>query len=124
MPYKTEWEPRGIVWEFFGDVTAEEIDRANAEFYSNPRSDDAKFQIIDARRVDSVEWNEIEISTAAAYDVGADRTIKNIKVAYVAVDVEIVSKLEKYIDIARRLSSSWQFKGFEDISAAREWIAS
>lgn len=121
MPYRTEWKPHGIIWEFYGDVTAREIEAANAEFYGDARSDSAKHQIIDAGRVTSVEWNEIDISKTAGYDIGADRSVKNLRVAYVADDAEIISKLEKYIEISRNMNSSWQFKGFRDVAAARAW---
>lgn len=122
MPYRTTWEKRGILWEFYGDVTAQEIEDANDEFYSDGRSDTAKYQIIDALKVTSVEWSERDIKVIAAYDLGAAHVIKNLKVAYVAVDEEFTVKLEKYIDISRKLNSSWQFKGFQEMSSARAWI--
>ena len=66
MPYHTNWEPRGIVWEFYGDVTAQEIEEANDNFYRDERSDTAKYQIIDATKVTSVEWSERDIKVIAA----------------------------------------------------------
>jgi len=124
MPYLTKWEDRGIRWEFFGDVTAEEIEKANKEFYNDERSDRAKYQIVDATKISTVEWNDLEIVKTAAYDIGAGHVIKNLKVAYVAHNKEIVSKIEKYIEISKRLNSSWIFKGFDDFESAREWVTS
>lgn len=124
MPYRTNWEAKGIVWEFFGDVTAQEIEEANAEFYGDERSDLAKYQIIDAMGVTSVEWSERDITATVAQDIGAAHKIEDLNVAYVARDKEIIAKLEKYIDLARSLNSSWQFKGFPDISSARAWVVS
>lgn len=122
MPYRTMWEPNGIVWEFYDDVTAQEIEDANDEFYGDPRSDRARYQIIDAANVTSVEWTERDITVAAAYDIGAEHAIKHLRVAYVARNPEIVSKLEKYIEIARKLNKTWQFQGFADVSEARKWV--
>ena len=124
MPYRTIWEPVGIVWEFYGDVTAEEIQNANNEFYEDARSDKAKYQIIDALKVKSVEWNEIDISVVAAHDIGANHSIKDLNVAYVADDDEIISKLEKYIEISRRMETSWRFMGFKSLKDAKEWATS
>lgn len=124
MPYRTIWEDKGIVWEFYGDVTAQEIEDANDGFYRDLRSDDAKYQIVDATKVTSVEWNELQINITAAYDIGASHSIKNLKMAYVATDEETIYKLEKYIEVSRRLNSNWHFKGFQNIKDAREWIAS
>ena len=122
MPYNTHWEAHGILWTFHGDVTAQEIAEANDDFYSDERSDRAAYQIIDASEVDHVEWSDRNITETAAHDIGAARVIKNLKVAYVARDEEIISKMEKYIDIARQQNASWQFEGFQDIRRARAWI--
>lgn len=124
MPYNTEWENKGIIWKFYDHVSAQEIEDANAEFYGDERSDRSKYQIIDALNVSSLEWNEIDIASAAAHDIGAERIIKNMKVAYVAKDEDIIAKLEKYIDISKRLNSSWKFKGFEDLLQAKKWVES
>ena len=122
MPYRTHWKENGIVWEFYGDVTAQEIERANAEFYRDARSDEAKYQIVDARDVASVEWQERDIKTVAAYDLGASRTLRNVRVALVADDGEIMEKLDRYADLSRRLNSSWQFERFETLEPARAWV--
>ena len=123
MPFSTNWEDRGVVWVFAGDVTAEEIERANAEFYEDPRSDQARYQIIDARAVTSVEWNDMDIKTTAAMDIGAEQVVKNVKVAYIASDPGVMDLLEQYADISRLLNSSWKFKGCETMAEARAWIA-
>ncbi|GAB2774713.1 hypothetical protein [Salinimicrobium soli] len=124
MPYVTTWNTDGIIWTFSDDVSAEEISRANAEFYADERSDSSRFQIIDAAQVKSVEWNDNHIAQTAAHDIGADRRIRHVKVAYIAKETEIVSKLEKYVELSRRLNSSWQFKGFSEMEAALEWATS
>lgn len=122
MPYTTTWHDRGIEWTFSGDVTAAEIERANDEFFRDTRSDTARFQIIDARGVKSVEWQERDIKATAAYDIGAEVTLKNVRVAYVTSDDHIRSLMEKYVDISRRMNTSWRFKGFDHLDAAREWV--
>lgn len=121
MPYRTHWHARGILWEFYGDVTAQEIEDANQEFYADARSERSTYQIIDVRQVSSLTWSDRDIKVTAAYDLGAESTIKKVKVAFVAVDDDIMAKLEKYADISRRLNSSWQFKGFDTIERASVW---
>lgn len=121
MPYRTEWHEHGVEWEFHGAVTAREIERANDDFYRDERSDRSRYQIIDARRVTSVTWEERDIKVTAAYDLGAARTLKDVKVAYVASDDAIRGMLEQYADISRGLNSTWQFQGFADIDSARAW---
>ena len=123
MPFTTTWEDRGIVWRFRDYVTADEIEAANEEFYADERSDDAKYQIIDASKVTGVEWDDSAITAAAAMDLGAETGIKNVKVAYVAPDADIMALIEKYADISRRMNSSWHFRGFTTLEEAREWIS-
>lgn len=123
MPYRTKWEDRGIVWEFHGDVSARDIERANEEFYADPRSDRTRYQIIDATETASVEWAQRDITHVAAHDAGAAHGNAKLRVAYVASDATIVSLLEKYVELARRMNSTWEFRGFADVAAAREWIA-
>lgn len=121
MPYQTHWQDRGIVWEFHGFVTADEIEAANQEFYNDPRSDRAKYQIIDARDVTGVEWSDQDITTTAAHDLGAGQVVRDVRVASVSRDPAIIEKLDKYTGILRRMNSSWQFGTFGDLEAAREW---
>ena len=122
MPYQLTWRENGIHWQFYGDVTAREISVANEEFFRDERSDSAKFQIIDVRDVSSVEWNENQIKETAAHDRGAESFIKNLKVAYISKEPRIISKLEKYIEISKKLHTSWNFKGFEDFESAKVWV--
>lgn len=121
MPYKTSWEENGIVWKFYGDVTAEEIENANDEFYRDERSDTTSYQIIDALEVNHVEWNDIDIKEMAAQDKGASLLLNKIRVAYISTNENITAVLEKYIEISRILNSSWEFKGFTQLESAREW---
>lgn len=121
MPYTTIWHERGIVWQFTGHVTAADIERANDEFFRDARSDDIRYQIVDMRDVDTVEWAERDIKATAAYDKGAEATLKDVRLAYITDDDGIRGLIEKYVEISRRLNSSWRFKGFEDADAALEW---
>ncbi|MCG9972377.1 hypothetical protein [Christiangramia crocea] len=122
MPYKTNWEPHGIIWKFYGYVTAEEIEEANNEFYTDERSDDSRYQIIDALEVTNVEWNDVDIKEIAAQDKGASFLLHKLKVAYISKDEKVTAVLEKYIDISKILNSTWKFKGFNDLNSAKRWV--
>ena len=123
MPYRTYWEENGIYWEFFGEVSAEEINSANEEFYQDYRSKKAKYQLINTLETDDVEWRELDIVEVSAKDIGASRVIPNLKVAFVADNPEIWSKIEKYVDLSATMNSSWKFMGFETMEDARNWLS-
>jgi len=122
MPYQTYWEKRGILWEFHGAVTADDIAQANVEFYTDSRSDFAQYQIVDTTRVTDLEWSDADIRSMAAHDIGATYALKQMKVVWVAIDPMIDEKLEAYAQLSRRLNSSWEFKGFRSLKEARDWL--
>ena len=122
MPYKTTWRENGIIWKFYGNVTAEEIEDANKEFYRDERSDFAEYQIIDALEVVNVEWNDLDIKAIAAQDKGASLYLNRIKVAYISDDEKITAVLKKYMEISRILNSTWKFRGFSAIEPALKWV--
>ncbi|GAB5521138.1 MAG: hypothetical protein RhofKO_33890 [Rhodothermales bacterium] len=124
MPYDTHWDEHGITWTAYGDLTAQEIEDANSEFYGHARCTEARYQIINALRIESMEWSDLDIKKTAAHDVGAHHYIRHLKVAYIANHPEIIEKLEKYIAIARRSNATWLFRGFSTLEDARAWVRS
>lgn len=122
MPYRTIWEKEGVMWEFFGDVTALEIKTANEEFFKDPRSKTAKYQIVNALRTVELEWQPLDIVEMSLNDVAGSRTNNSLKLAFVTNKDKIQMKIEKYVDISRTLNSDWKFRGFETLNEARQWV--
>ncbi len=123
MPFRTIWEKEGIKWEFFGAVTSEEIRAANRQFFGDPRSKTAKYQLVHTLKVTDVEWKPMDIVDVSVDDVAASRILKSLKLAYITNGNKTKKKIEKYVDISRNLNSDWHFRGFEDEEAARLWIS-
>lgn len=122
MPFRTIWENDGIKWEFYDYVTSNEIWEANEVFFSDPRSKTAKYQIVHTLETTGVEWNPLDIVEVSANDVAASRSLKRLKMAYIANDDKIREKIEKYVEISRNLNSNWHFRGFESEEEARSWL--
>lgn len=122
MPYQTNWSPFGVTWVFYDDVSAEEIREANEAFYNDPRSETARYQVIDARRVNYLEWDEKEIKETSAVDYGSSKVIPDLKVAFVANKEAVWEAIEKYLDISKKLNSSWEFEKFLYIEDAHSWV--
>ncbi|NER09381.1 hypothetical protein SAMN06265375_1011120 [Muriicola jejuensis] len=123
MPFRTIWEERGIKWEFYGHVTSAEIEKANETFFSDPRSEKAKYQIVHTLETEGVEWRPMEMVEITMNDVQASRSGMQLKLAYIADNERIREKIEKYVAMSKNLNSEWQFKGFRDEVSAREWIS-
>ncbi len=123
MPYKIQWFSNGVIMEFHGIVSTAEVEDANEDFFSDDRSDTMEYQIIDAIMVTSVELNDFNIEEVAALDRGASILLPNLRLAYVATNMQVVTTLEKYVEISKRLNSTWKFKGFRELCQAKKWVA-
>lgn len=125
MAYHTTWEENGILWEYSGDVTAEEISESQDEFFADYRSKNARYQIIDASSIDSLIWDQSDIVETSANDVGASMAVKDLRIAFiVSEDEDVRQKIEAYIDLCKEMEASWAFGIFRDMEAARNWIES
>ncbi len=123
MPYRTIWEEDGIKWEFYGQVTSDEIREANETFFNDPRSESSRYQIVHTLDTQGVEWRPVEMVEITFNDVAASKSGMQLKLAYIANNPKIREKIEKYVTMSRNLNTDWEFKGFTDEEAAREWIA-
>lgn len=122
MPFHTIWEKEGIKWEFYDFVTSREIYKANEMFFSDPRSEMAKYQIVHTLDTIGVEWKPLDIVEVSANDVAASRKLCKMKMAYITNNKKIRKKIEKYVEISRNLNSDWHFRGFESEEEARLWL--
>jgi hypothetical protein len=122
MPCKTTWERRGILWEFYGHVTGDEIDKVNDRFFKDERRHDVSYQLIDATGVTSTEWTGHNADLIAAKDFGASHEVENLKLAFVVAEPGFEALVDEYIALSERLNSTWTFRRFDDIKSARNWV--
>ena len=123
MPYIAKWEDEGLVREFYGVVNSNEVLESDREFYEDPRSDTAKYQITDFSSAQPGEIEDAHITKIAALDIGASITLPNLKVAFVVNDEYVKALCEKYIELSRVANETWEFKIFGDMESARKWIS-
>jgi len=123
MSYKTTWEKKGIVWEYSGVVSPEDILNSNKEFYQDSKSDSTTYQIVDLSNIDNIDLDEFSVEAVAAMDFAESLSVRNVKVAFVISVPGIKEAINKYIELAVKLQTSWSFKIFDDINSAREWVS-
>ncbi|OUR65840.1 hypothetical protein A9Q79_02300 [Methylophaga sp. 42_25_T18] len=123
MSFKTTWETNGILWEFEGIVPFSDLRKVNVQFYEDPRSDHAYYQIFDGRNIARLLLTDSELTELAVLDVGASISLPDLKIAMVITDKNVIALAQKFIDIVLQLNSNWDFKFFADIKEARSWIA-
>tara|TARA_R100000027_G_scaffold2734_9_gene2717 strand:+ start:23205 stop:23579 length:375 start_codon:yes stop_codon:yes gene_type:complete len=120
MPHKTIWEEDGILWEYSGITTVEEVAQANTEFYRDRRSDHCKYQIFNGLGSEEITGTESEIRMLAAIDFGASRSIRNLKVALV-VKPTMEEPTEHYMKTLKEMGSPWECRIFNSMEEARKW---
>lgn len=120
MPYSTTWEPRGVMWTFWGVVTGEELFRSNGEVYGDPRFDDITYELVDLTGVDRFDVTEEDMLVMAASDRAASRSNANVRIAVAANDPSIRAMSERYSEAAVR--SPWQQRVFTSVEDARNWL--
>jgi hypothetical protein len=123
MPYKAIWEDKGFVREFYGVVDSSEVLDSDREFYEDPRSDVATYQITDFSKAQPGKVEDTDIIKIAGFDIGASVTVPNLKVAFVTRDQYVKALCQKYIDLSIQANKTWKFKIFEDRESARDWVS-
>lgn len=121
MPYVTTWEESGVLWTFRGQVTGDEILRANQEIYRDPRFQRLTYQIVDLTGVERFDVTEDDMAMIAVNDRIASRSKPGVRVA-IAADDEIIKDLSAFYD-AVMVGSPWRQRIFDSMSEAREWLA-
>jgi hypothetical protein len=122
MPCKTTWETHGILWEYYGEVTGDEIDTVNSRFFRDERRHDVDYQIIDASGVTGTDWNARDAHLIAAKDFGVQREVQDLKLAFIATEPAFSALVDEYIAISERLETTWEFRRFDTVEEARAWV--
>lgn len=122
MTCKTTWEPHGILWEYSGEVTGDEIDTVNSRFFRDERRFDVDYQIIDASRVTGTDWNARDAHLIAAKDFGVQQEVEDLKLAFIVEEESFAALVDEYILISERLETTWEFRRFDTVAEARAWV--
>jgi len=116
------WEKNGIVSKYFGKMTSSTHNNSLDNIFGDPRIDSVHYIIADYSKADASLIGKDEADYSIALSLGADQYLKNIKVAFIALDFRNIMLCEYYIQSLSELNSSWIVKIFNDIDSARLWI--
>lgn len=122
MPCKTTWETHGILWEYHGEVTGDEIDTVNSRFFRDERRHDVDYQIIDASGVTGTDWSARNAHLIAAKDFGVQREVTDLKLAFIVTEPAFAALVDEYIVISEQLAGTWEFRRFDTVDDARKWV--
>jgi len=119
MAFNLDWEKHGVVKEFSGSVTTEEIQVATLQVEASDRFDSCRYVINDFSACESITVNHEIIRQIAVVDGAATRTNPNIKIAVVTTMPGVVEMAEAY---ANSPHHSYPTRIFSTIEGARLWV--
>lgn len=120
MPYEILWKDKGIIWTFYGVVTALDTRQANLDTFGDPRFVDLCYQIVDISNVEQFNLTSDDVEEAGALDEAASISNKHIIVALVAASDNAVKIATMYQSVMRQ--AKWPVEIFRTMEDAKEWI--
>ncbi|MDQ8187139.1 hypothetical protein [Pelagicoccus sp. SDUM812002] len=124
MPIKSIWLEQGTCWEFSGIVTSGDIKQAHESFYSDSRSDRARYRIVDTTGVTRSDIKDADIVKYAACDYAASKSIKILKVALVAGTDQLEDHARRFVEVSESLGNDWEIRKFHKLDDAKKWCLS
>jgi hypothetical protein len=121
MAYTITWKERGIVWEYSGTMTGEELLQSNLEIFGDARFDDLRYQIADMSAVEDTEISEIHVRKMAYLDSAAARSNPHICVAIVSSSEDAFRVGTAYIAHSKE-KSPWKTRVFSTREEAEAWV--
>jgi len=122
MPYKIQWEEKGVYIKSIGVITAKENVQINGEIYGKKNFDTIEYQISDILDADLSIFNEKDISIISQLDFSASVWNKKLKVAHITKDPELIRLIKQYEK--KMGESGWEFMIFDTVEKARKWVNS
>lgn len=120
MPYQLTWDDRLVLFDYYGEMTSQDILRSNRIVYGDSRFDRLRWQLVCVDRVNSVNFHKKDVQRIAYMDKAAALANARISVVFAGNSdllQEIYSLYTKYIE-----SDPWPVYYFESREAAMQYI--
>ena len=121
VAYKYQWEAKGLLRIYSGDISGDEVLQSTSEVHGDPRFDDLKYVINDFNRITRARATRDDINRLAAIDRAAARTNPNIRIAVVTRNDDIRHWAQLYIEFSA--DCPYETRLFETVDEARSWIS-
>lgn len=122
MSYELSWEPAGAHIIYSGEVTEQDCLQSVTDMYNDARSDSAKYQIADFSGATDIQFTRLTIKVISEFDETISHWNPDVRVAMVGNPAILSELSEVYAEMIAE--SDWDFRTFESLDAAREWVRS
>jgi hypothetical protein len=120
MPFQIHWVPKGVIWDYEGEITPSDILASNESVYGDARFDALRFEIANFLSVSPAKFSPKDVRLIAAMDRAAALTNPSVRVALVAVDSNVRDLLTVYCEGLN--GSPWQAKVVSSLVEAACWL--
>ena len=93
MPYKINWKPSYVSFDYFGAVSSEDIIESNKEVYGDERFDTLRWELVSFDETETVAFKTANVRLIAYMDEAAARSNPRISVAFVG-KTDILKQVE------------------------------
>lgn len=122
MTFNITWGKIVVNVKFKGIVTAQDLIDANNYLISNSEFENIHNQIFDFTEITGFFISKGDIEMIAAMDKAQAEWNKEMKVAVVSTDEQVLEINKKYRKILE--GSGWEIKDFNSLKEAQKWIKS
>jgi hypothetical protein len=119
MPYRLDWEPRGLVLHFSGRISGKDPEQATIEYERDIRFDDLLYVIADYSQIEGCHAMPADIDEVLLRDTGAKYSNPNIRKAVVTTSPEVIAMANRY---KKEGEVVFPVKVFPKMKEARDWI--
>lgn len=124
MGYSILWEEKSVRVNYFGRIDNKQIESAHFSLNGDARFYDCQSLVLDISDCNMDKVDVEGLLGIIATDLGASNTLSSLKVAMIAGAAQNTEKASRYIDLCRQCGYPWDFRLFNSLGAAREWIDS
>lgn len=122
MPIKARWELHGAYFAVSGIVPIGEVLGARKFMLNPPQGVNPEYQIIDLRKVERLDFDQMDEINIAMGDLAVAERYPNIKIAMLCTDPAVEQTVLDYFKSSWSAGTKGDFRLFRDLDATREWI--
>ncbi|HKK17644.1 MAG TPA: hypothetical protein VJ952_03100 [Opitutales bacterium] len=125
MPAKLIWGRDHYVIKYSGAVSVDESVSVYGELVGSPNFDDSRYGILDCRKIESVEYSEMDYKRHAAIAMSAAKIKEELRIALVIPNETIEKSIRPFLEsVSEKFQHKWERQIFRKYDEAVVWAAS
>jgi len=121
MSYKFIWESKGLLVEYSGTFSKEEIVSSINEMCGHEKFDNIAYRIVDLTGIDENQVTVDDVKTIVAHDLALSKINSKLKFA-VITENESLQGLAALYELESN-TIPWEFRQFTTLQKARVWVS-